>query len=139
VVEGATILNGELLLQSCSHTLEKLQAQGGEDNVVDIGQQVSSVEAITAASCVHTAAIVEAMTQHEKAVLTTLELQLTTLATQLSAPHHVDVAASAPPLLDVDDTFESTTIAFIHAQVAIVQDIWCLIPFVLDVSTHYAC
>jgi hypothetical protein len=53
------------------------------------------------------------------------------------ARHHVEVAAPAPSLLDVDDTFEASTIAFLHAQVAGVQDIRCLVPFVLDIAIHY--
>jgi hypothetical protein len=42
----AKVLHRELLLESCSGTLEKLRARGGENNVVDIEQQVSSVGAL---------------------------------------------------------------------------------------------
>jgi hypothetical protein len=42
VVARAEVLHHELLVKSCSGTLEKLRAQGGEDDVVDIEQQVSS-------------------------------------------------------------------------------------------------
>jgi hypothetical protein len=45
VVERAEVLHRELLLESCSGTLEKFWARGGEDNVVDVEQQVSSVGA----------------------------------------------------------------------------------------------
>jgi hypothetical protein len=44
-VERAEVLHRELLLERCSGTLEKFWAQGGEDNVVDVEQQVSSVGA----------------------------------------------------------------------------------------------
>jgi hypothetical protein len=44
VVEGAEV-HRELLLESWSGTLEKLQARGSEDDVVDVLQQVSSVDA----------------------------------------------------------------------------------------------
>jgi hypothetical protein len=37
-VEGVGVLHHELLLESCSGTLEKLQARGGEDDVVDVEQ-----------------------------------------------------------------------------------------------------
>jgi hypothetical protein len=43
VVERVEVLHRKLLLESCSGTLEKLQARGGEDDVVDVEQQVSSV------------------------------------------------------------------------------------------------
>jgi hypothetical protein len=43
VVERVEVLHRELLLESCSGMLEKLRARGGEDDVVDIEQQVSSV------------------------------------------------------------------------------------------------
>jgi hypothetical protein len=46
-VERAEVLHHELLLQSCSGTLEKLQAQGGEDDVIDVEQHISSVGAMT--------------------------------------------------------------------------------------------
>jgi hypothetical protein len=46
-VERAEVLHRELLLESYSGTLEKLQARGGEHDVVDIEQQVSSVGAMT--------------------------------------------------------------------------------------------
>jgi hypothetical protein len=36
VVERAEVLHRELLLESCSGTLEKLWARGSEDDVVDI-------------------------------------------------------------------------------------------------------
>jgi hypothetical protein len=45
VVERAEVLQHELLLESCSGILEKLQARGGEDDVIDVEQQVSSVGA----------------------------------------------------------------------------------------------
>jgi hypothetical protein len=35
-VERAKVLHRELLLESCSGMLEKLWAQGGEDDVVDV-------------------------------------------------------------------------------------------------------
>jgi hypothetical protein len=44
-VERAEVLHHELLLESCSGTLEKLCARGGEDDVVDVEQQISSVGA----------------------------------------------------------------------------------------------
>jgi hypothetical protein len=47
VVERAEVLHYELLLESCSGTLEKLRARGGEDDVVNVEQQVSSVDAVT--------------------------------------------------------------------------------------------
>jgi hypothetical protein len=43
VVERVEVLHRELLLERCSGMLEKLQARGGEDDVVDVEQQVSSV------------------------------------------------------------------------------------------------
>jgi hypothetical protein len=43
VVERVDALLGELLLESSSGTLEKLQARGSEDDIVDVEQQVSSV------------------------------------------------------------------------------------------------
>jgi hypothetical protein len=43
VVKRAEVLHHELLLESYSGTLEKLRARGGEDDIVDIEQQVSSV------------------------------------------------------------------------------------------------
>jgi hypothetical protein len=46
-VEGAEVLYRELLLESCSGTLEKIQARGSEDDVVDVEQHVSSVGAAT--------------------------------------------------------------------------------------------
>jgi hypothetical protein len=46
VVERVEVLHRELLLESCSGTLEKLRARGGEDDVVDVEQQVSSVSAV---------------------------------------------------------------------------------------------
>jgi hypothetical protein len=36
VVKGVEVLHGELLLESCSGMLEKLWAQGYEDDVVDV-------------------------------------------------------------------------------------------------------
>jgi hypothetical protein len=42
-VERAEVLHRELLLESCSGTLEKLQAQGSEHDAVDVEQRVSSV------------------------------------------------------------------------------------------------
>jgi hypothetical protein len=47
VVERTEVLHCELLLESRSGTLEKLRARGGEDDVVDVEQQVSSVGAAT--------------------------------------------------------------------------------------------
>jgi hypothetical protein len=44
-VQRVEVLHCELLLESCSGTLEKLRARGGEDDVVDVEQQVSSVGA----------------------------------------------------------------------------------------------
>jgi hypothetical protein len=44
-VERADDLYHELLLESCSGTLEKLWARGGEHDVIDVEQQVSSVGA----------------------------------------------------------------------------------------------
>jgi hypothetical protein len=46
-VERVEVLHGELLLESCSGTLEKFRARGNEDNVADIETQVSSVDAVT--------------------------------------------------------------------------------------------
>jgi hypothetical protein len=46
VVERAKVLHRELLLESCSGTLEKLRARGNEDDVVDVEQHVSSVGAV---------------------------------------------------------------------------------------------
>jgi hypothetical protein len=43
VVERAEVLHRELLLERCSGMLEKLQARGGEDDIVNVEQQVSSV------------------------------------------------------------------------------------------------
>jgi hypothetical protein len=45
VVERAEVLHRKLLLESCSGTLEKLRARGGEDDDIDVEQQVSSVDA----------------------------------------------------------------------------------------------
>jgi hypothetical protein len=45
VVERAEVLHHELLLESCTGTLEKLRAQGGEDDGVDVEQQESNVDA----------------------------------------------------------------------------------------------
>jgi hypothetical protein len=47
VVERAEVLHHELLLESCSGTLEKLRARGDEHDVIDVEQQVSSVGAVT--------------------------------------------------------------------------------------------
>jgi hypothetical protein len=47
VVERTDVLHRELLLESCSGTLEKLRARGGEDDVIDIEQHVSSAGAAT--------------------------------------------------------------------------------------------
>jgi hypothetical protein len=47
VVEKDKVLQYELLLESCCGTLEKLWARGGEDDVVNIEHQVSSVGATT--------------------------------------------------------------------------------------------
>jgi hypothetical protein len=43
VVERVEILHCELLLESCSGTLEKFRARGSEDDIIDVEQQVSSV------------------------------------------------------------------------------------------------
>jgi hypothetical protein len=45
-MERAEVLHRELLLESYSGMLEKLRARGGEDDVVDIEQQVSGVDAM---------------------------------------------------------------------------------------------
>jgi hypothetical protein len=45
VVERAEVLHRKLLLERCSGTLEKIWAQGGENDVVDVEQQVRSVDA----------------------------------------------------------------------------------------------
>jgi hypothetical protein len=47
VVERAEVVHHKLLLESCSGTLEKLRARGGEYDVVDVEQQLSSVGATT--------------------------------------------------------------------------------------------
>jgi hypothetical protein len=39
-VERVEVLHCKMLLENCSGTLEKLLARGGEDDVVDIEQQV---------------------------------------------------------------------------------------------------
>jgi hypothetical protein len=44
-VERVDALHRKLLLESYSGMLEKLQAQGGDDIVIDIEQQVSCVSA----------------------------------------------------------------------------------------------
>jgi hypothetical protein len=46
VVERDEVLHGELLLESCSGTLEKLWARGNEDDVVDVEYQVCDVGAM---------------------------------------------------------------------------------------------
>jgi hypothetical protein len=46
-VERVKVLHRELLLESCSGILEKLWARGGEDDVVDVEQEVSNVSAST--------------------------------------------------------------------------------------------
>jgi hypothetical protein len=44
------------------------------------------------------------------------------------------------PTSSVDDTFEASNIAILHAQDVGVQGIWTLVPVILDVSSaHYAC
>jgi hypothetical protein len=43
VVEVVEVLHGEMLLESCSGMLEKLRTRGGEDDVVNVEQQVSNV------------------------------------------------------------------------------------------------
>jgi hypothetical protein len=45
VVEGAEVLHGELLLESCSGVLKKLQAQGSEVDVVDVEKQICDISA----------------------------------------------------------------------------------------------
>jgi hypothetical protein len=45
VVEKAEVLHRELLLESCSGMMEKLWAWGGEDDVIDVEHQLSSVGA----------------------------------------------------------------------------------------------
>jgi hypothetical protein len=47
VVERTDVLHRKLLLESYSGMLEKLQARGDEDNVVNVEQQLSSVGATT--------------------------------------------------------------------------------------------
>jgi hypothetical protein len=47
VVERAKVLHHELLLESWGGTLQKLKARDGEDDVVDVEQQVSSVGVAT--------------------------------------------------------------------------------------------
>jgi hypothetical protein len=42
-VKGPGDLHGKLPLAGCSGTLEKLQARGGEDDVIDVEKQVCSV------------------------------------------------------------------------------------------------
>jgi hypothetical protein len=46
-VERTEVLHSKLLLESCSGMLEKHHARGGEDDIIDIQQQVSSVGATT--------------------------------------------------------------------------------------------
>jgi hypothetical protein len=46
-VERNEVLYRELLLESCNGMLEKLWARGGEDDVIYVEQQVSSVGAAT--------------------------------------------------------------------------------------------
>jgi hypothetical protein len=46
-MERVEVLHRELLQESCSGMLEKLWARGGEDDVVDVEQQVSSVGTMT--------------------------------------------------------------------------------------------
>jgi hypothetical protein len=48
VVERAEVLHRELLLESCSSTLQKLRARGGKDDVINVEQQVSSVGVVVA-------------------------------------------------------------------------------------------
>jgi hypothetical protein len=45
-VERAEVLHHELLLLSCSGMLDKLRVRGGEDDVIDLEQQVSDVDAV---------------------------------------------------------------------------------------------
>jgi hypothetical protein len=47
VVERVEVLHCELMLESCSGTLEKFWARGCEDDVIDVEQQVSSVGVTT--------------------------------------------------------------------------------------------
>jgi hypothetical protein len=68
-----------------------------------------------------------AVAHQEKAYVAALKLQLTALATP--PPHPTEVAVPAPPLPDVDDTFEASTITYFHAQAADVQDIRSLVPW----------
>jgi hypothetical protein len=46
-VERTDVLHCKLLLESYSGMLEKLQARGDEENVINVEQQVSSVGAMT--------------------------------------------------------------------------------------------
>jgi hypothetical protein len=45
VAEGTEVLHGELLLESCSDTLEQLRARGSEDDVIDVEEQVRNIGA----------------------------------------------------------------------------------------------
>jgi hypothetical protein len=45
-VERDNVLHRELLLESCSGMLEKLRSRGSEDDVIDVEQQVSSVDVV---------------------------------------------------------------------------------------------
>jgi hypothetical protein len=47
VAEGAEVLHGELLLESCSGTLKQLQARSCEDDVIDVEEQVYNVSTAT--------------------------------------------------------------------------------------------
>jgi hypothetical protein len=46
-VQGPEVLHDELSLEGRSGTLEKLRAQGGENDVINVEHQVSSVAAAT--------------------------------------------------------------------------------------------
>jgi hypothetical protein len=47
MMEGAEVLHGKLLVESRSGMLEKPQTRGGEDDVVDVEEQVGDVSAVT--------------------------------------------------------------------------------------------
>jgi hypothetical protein len=72
--------------------------------------------------------------QQEKAATDALEHDLGTIKQQPASP------LTTPYLPDVDDTYEVSTIANLHAQAVDVQDIRSLVPIILDpLSSHYTC
>jgi hypothetical protein len=81
--------------------------------------------------------VVEVEAQLTKVVVAALEYQ--NVAPPPPTPCLVDVAVPTSPLLDVDDTFEASTIVCLHTQATGVQGIRSLFPIIFDVSTHYAC